>query len=388
MTTSPLWLARPTAIRLRFALMMNMALGLLGCATAGPSQVGESAAATPTKTPLVYVSGSHDIGIYRLDVAGATLLPLGKSDGGDAPSYLAFHPQGRALYAVNNDNNGGKVAAFSLERTNGALKALGSSSSMGRGPAHLSVDGAGRWVLVANYASSSDGVIAVLPILADGSVGPAVSRDNFGHNAYPHLIITDPANRFAFVPCKGRDMVVQLRFDSATGKLTRNNPDNVRTALGSGPRHLTFHPNGKLAFLINELDSTMTSFRYDAETGRLSEIHSVSTLPSGFRGKNTGADVHVHPSGRFVYGSNRGHDSIAIFAIDEATGEMTALGHEMRTIKTPRNFHIDPAGKLMFVASQGADTITLFRIKDDGLLEQAGAPIDVVAKPSFVGVLQ
>lgn len=323
---------------------------------------------------------------FRLDVERGTLTQVGRADGGDRPSYLAFDPKGRFVYAVN-EGTPGKVLSFSVDAATGDLTRLSDASSEGVGPAYVSVDGAGKWVLVANYAANELGTVAVLPTDAAGRLGPATAKLEIGKNTNPHFIRTDHTNRFAFVPCKGGPYVTQLRFDATTGRIEQNGRDSTQQSPKGGPRHLDFHPNHKFAYVLNELDSTMTAYTYDANAGQLTELHTLPLLPPGFTEKNTGADVHVHPSGKFLYGSNRGHDSIVIFALAD-DGRMTLVGHEQRTIKRPRNFHIDPSGKILMVANQDADSVTLFRIDAaTGRLEQLGAPVPAGKAPSFVGVL-
>ncbi len=195
---------------------------------------------------------------------------------------------------------------------------------------------------------------------------------------HAHSINLDAANRFAFAPDLGLDKVMIYRFDAAQSTLTPNDPPAAAVAPGSGPRHFAFHPNGRLAYAINELASTITAFEYDAGRGTLQTLQTVSTLPDGFEGKSFTADVHVHPSGKFVYGSNRGHDSIAAFAVDEATGKLTAIGHQSTEGKTPRNFGIDPTGAYLLAANQDTDNVVVFRIDaGSGKLQPTGQSIRV-----------
>jgi 6-phosphogluconolactonase len=232
----------------------------------------------------------------------------------------------------------------------------------------------------------------VLPIAADGKLAPASSIvrhtgssvDRARQEApHPHSINLDPAGRFAFVADLGLDKVFVYRFDPAKGTLTANDPPSVSVAPGSGPRHFAFHPSGKFAYVINEMRSTVTAFNYDAQRGVLAVLatkapDTVSTLPADFKGENTTAEVQVHPSGKFLYGSNRGHDGIAIFAIDPASGSLTALGHESTGGRTPRNFGIDPDGMFLLAANQDSDTIHVFRIdQQTGKLAATGQSIDI-----------
>ena len=259
---------------------------------------------------------------------------------------------------------------------------------MGSITAHLSTDRTGRWLLVANYGDTKQGTIASIPIGADGRLGAAVDTRNFGLGSMAHHIRADPGNRFVFVPLKGGPAVAQLVFDPATGRMKPNVPPQVAAAAGAGPRHLDFHPNGRFAYVINELDLTMTAYAYDAKTGLLRELQVLPTLPAAAdKVGASGADVHVHRTGQFLYGSNRGHDSIVIYRLGE-DGRMTLVGHESRGIKRPRNFTIDPTGTLMLVANQDAANVTIFRIdQNKGTLEPVGAPTPVGLNPSFVGVV-
>jgi 6-phosphogluconolactonase len=358
--------------------------GSSGSSGSGGGDSG-SDAPIPEQAWFVYTgSGDGTISIFRMDRQTGELTPAGTADGGNNPSYLAWDPSHRYLYAVN-EGSPGRVVAFSINQSTGALSPLNDESSSGNGPAHVSVDQSGKWVLVANYASGSDGTVGVLPIGSDGSLGAPVDSESFGQNSNPHLIITSPDNAYAFVPCKGRDMVAQFRFDATSGALTANSPASVAFDSGAGPRHLAFDPSGRFAYVVGELDSTLSALARDAATGRLSMLETESSLPSGFTGSNTGADVRVHPSGSYVYSSNRGHDSIAIFAID-AQGRISSLGHEPTQGDTPRNFHIDPAGTFLLVANQGSDTVVTLRIESDGTLSDTGHSVDVDS-PAFVGVV-
>lgn len=361
---------------------------MVGCATSQPQ--GAAPPATPpaaSSGPLVYVGGYRpEIHVFRLNVAAGTLTPAGQMSGGENPSFLAFDPKGRFVFAANETNNG-RVTAFSVDRKSGGLTRINDVASGGASPAHLSTDHAGRFLLVANYAHALPGVVEVLPVGPDGKLGAPVDQANLGQGVNPHQIQTSPDNKHVFVPCKGGPFVTQFRFDAETGHLDFNGHARIRDKPKGGPRHLAFHPGGILAYGINELDSTVTAYQLNTQSGRLTEIQTISTLPEGFAGDNSTADIHVHPSGKFVYGSNRGHNSIVIFALD-AEGKMTLIGHETRTIKTPRNFHIDPTGTLLLVANQGADTVTVFRVfPDSGLLEQIGVPVPAGKQPSFVGIL-
>jgi 6-phosphogluconolactonase len=337
-----------------------------------------------------YTSGESK-GIYRLqlDLATGALTAEGEPTPAVNPSFLALHPGGRFLYAVSEtgdsrtDKSGG-VSAFAVDPRSGALTPLNQQPSGGPAPCHLWVDREGRHLLVANYW---DGSVSVLPIGADGRLGAATARiqhQGKGPNAerqegpHAHSVTLDPANRFALVADLGIDAVAVYRFDGAKGTLTAHQPPRAALAPGSGPRHLAFHPDGRRAYVINELLSTITTFDYDAESGRLAERQTVGTLPAGFSGASFTAEVVVHPGGRFVYGSNRGHDSLAVFSVDPATGALTPAGHHPTQGRWPRNFAIDPSGTFLLAANQNSDSVAVFRIDPArGALQPVGPPLRV-----------
>jgi 6-phosphogluconolactonase len=333
--------------------------------------------------------GSKGIYLAHLDLAGGDLHLDGIAGEVVNPSFLTIHPSRRFLYAIGEvgefaGGKGGAVSAFAVDPASGKLTLLNQKSSRGPGPCHVVLDKGGKHALVANY---SGGSVACLPIGEDGLLGDATSFvQHNGSSVDPqrqdsphaHSINLDAANRFAFAPDLGLDKVMIYRFDAAQSTLTPNDPPAAAVAPGSGPRHFAFHPNGRLAYAINELASTITAFEYDAGRGTLQTLQTVSTLPDGFEGKSFTADVHVHPSGKFVYGSNRGHDSIAAFAVDEATGKLTAIGHQSTEGKTPRNFGIDPTGAYLLAANQDTDNVVVFRIDAaTGKLQPTGQSIRV-----------
>ena len=349
---------------------------------------GQPAAQDPG-VPFVYVSGYRpEITIFRLDTARGTLAPAGRATNvGQDPSFLAIDPAAKFLFAVN-ETDPGRVRSFAVNQATGALTPLNDVPSMGSITAHLSTDRTGRWLLVANYGDTKQGTIASIPIGADGRLGAAVDTREFGIGSMAHQIRADPGNRFVYVPLKGGPAVAQLVFDPASGKMKPNVPPQVAAAAGAGPRHMDFHPNGRFAYVINELDLTMSAFAFDAKTGLLRQLQVLPTLPpAADKVGASAADVHVHRTGRFLYGSNRGHDSIVIFRLGD-DGQMTLVGHESRNIKRPRNFTIDPTGTLMLVANQDAANVAVFRIdQNKGTLEPVGAPVPAGANPSFVGVV-
>jgi 6-phosphogluconolactonase len=261
----------------------------------------------------------------------------------------------------------------------------GKAPTGGAGPCYVTVDRAGKNVLVANYGGGS---VAVVPIGPEGRLETEHSAfvQHRGSSANPqrqegphaHSIVLDAANRFAFAPDLGLDKILVYRFDPAKGTLAPNDPPAAKLAAGAGPRHFDFHPSGRFAYAINELNSTIAAFRYDPERGRLADLQTIGTIPQGASGENDPADVHVHPSGRFLYGSNRGFNSIVAYAIDEDSGRLTLIGQQTEGIKNPRNFAIDPTGKFLLAANQDADTVVIFRIDPDrGTLEPTGHLVKV-----------
>jgi 6-phosphogluconolactonase len=343
---------------------------------------------------VVYVGtytqrGSEGIYIYGFDPFTGSLSPLGVETGVVNPSFLIAAPSGRYLYATNEVSSlggtpGGAVTAFAVEPRTGLLRRINQQPSHGAAPCHLSVDQTERVVLVANY---NGGNVAAFPVEPSGRL--ALAGDviqHSGSSAHPsrqqrphaHSITVDPTNRYAIAADLGIDQLLIYQLDLEHARLVAHDIPSVPVRPGAGPRHLTFHPGGQYAYLINELDSTVTAFDYDADRGQLEALQTLSTLPRGFEGENTCADLHLVPSGRFLYGSNRGHDSIAAFRVDKATGQLTSVGHAGTGGKTPRNFGIDPSGRYLLAANQDSDTVVSFQIDPlTGELEATGAVTQV-----------
>jgi 6-phosphogluconolactonase len=341
---------------------------------------------------------SEGIYLYYMDKSTGALEFASAAGGIENPAFLAIHPQQSYLYAVNEVGQfagkpSGGVSAFAIDPETGELTFLNQQSSQGPGPCHLSVDHTGQYVLVANY---SGGSVAVLPINSDGKLGEAtdfVQHEGSSVNPrrqekpHAHSIMVDESNRYVFVPDLGMDKIMIYRLNLTEGKLEPNDEPWAKVKAGAGPRHFDFHPNGKYAYVINELDNTLIAFAYDGTRGSLREIQTISTLPEDFSGTSYCADVHVSPSGKFVYGSNRGHDSIAIFGIDEDTGRLTPVGYEPTQGKMPRNFGIDPAGAFLLAANQDSDNVVVFRIdRQTGSLRSTGSMIEV-PKPVCVKMI-
>jgi len=351
-----------------------------------------SRAADPHKFRVYFGTYTNETtkGIYLsvFDPATGTLAPAELAAEIKNPSFVAIHPSRKLLYSVSEvaDFDGkpvGGVSAFSIDPASGKLTLLNAQPSMGAGPCHLVVDSAGKNVLVANYGGGS---VAVLPIESDGRLAPASSSiQHHGSSVdkqrqegpHAHSINLDAANKFAFAADLGLDKVLIYRFDGAKGLLTANDPPAGVVAPGSGPRHFAFHPSGKFAFVNNEMTSTVTSFTYDPAKGALTEIHTLSTLPGPTPGNST-AETVVHPSGKFVYVSNRGHDSLAMYKCDESTGKLTSLGNQSTGGKTPRNFNIDPSGGYVLAANQSTNNVVVLKIDaSTGKLTATGMSIDI-----------
>ena len=339
-----------------------------------------------------YTDGdSEGIYVYRLDGSSGALAYESKATGVENPSFLAIGPQGRFLYAVNeieefNGGPAGSVSAFSIEAHTGGLTFLNRRSTGGPGPCHLSIDRTGACVLAANYGGGS---VSMLPIHHDGTLGDATGFiQHKGSSVDPerqegphaHSIVISPDNRCAFAPDLGLDEILIYKLDLTGGQLIPNDPPSVAVAAGAGPRHFDFHPDGKYAYVINEIGNTITAFGYDEARGALHAIETVPTLPDDFEGVSPTADIHVHRSGKILYGSNRGHDSIVIFRIDQDTGRLTYVDHASTRGQNPRNFAIDPTGSYLLAANQDTGNIVVFRIDEQtGRLTPTGHSADVPA---------
>ena len=347
-------------------------------------------------------TGAKSKGIYvsRMDATGKLSEPELAATTVN-PTFLATDPRQHFLYAANEIGNyqgqkAGGVTAFALDAKTGKLTQLNEQSSGGDGPCHVSVDATGKTVLVANYGGGS---VAALPVNADGSLAPAATFiQHQGSSIVPqrqagphgHCIFADPANRFALACDLGLDKVLVYKLDAKKALLTPNDPPFVALHPGAGPRHLAFHPNGKFVYVIDELDCTLTVFTYDAKHGSLTEIQSLSTLPAGETKKSnfSCAEVVVHPSGKFLYGSNRGHNTIVLFRIDEKTGKVTLVEHTPTGGKTPRNFNVDPSGHFLLAANQDSGNVLAFSIDPKtghltptGQQLQMGSPVAIVFVP-------
>ncbi|HEV8058697.1 MAG TPA: lactonase family protein [Gemmataceae bacterium] len=338
-------------------------------------------------------SGGPSKGIYRCEFDAATgkLSDVTLAAETHNPSFLALHPTQPFLYAVGEHSDIGRMrtgslSAYHLDTKTGSLTPANQpQSSGGAGPCFVAIDHTGKAALVANYSAGS---VAVLPISDDGKLGMATTViQHEGSSAdkqrqgepHAHSINVDKANRFAFAADLGCDKIFVYRLDPLKGTLTPNDPPSVALPPGSGPRHFAFHPSGKFAYAINEIALTIAMFAYDAERGVLEPKQTISTLPPDAKGPDfSTAEVVVHSSGKFVYGSNRGHNSITVFAVDEATGKLSYVQNQAEGIKTPRNFNIDPTGQYLLVANQDGDSVIVFKIDTrSGKLTPTGISVDV-----------
>ncbi len=321
---------------------------------------------------------------YKLDESSGALEPVSKTVGVANPSFLAFDSTQNFLYAVNELKNfeghrSGTVSAFAIDRKTGLIRFLNKRLTHGMDPCYVLVDRDDRHVFVTNYSSGS---VCVFPVSQSGELGEASDFIQYcgtgfdpanQEGPHAHSISFDNSNRFAVVADLGLDKLKTYKFDRTRGMLETNETLCFKMRPGSGPRHMAFHPSGRFAYVINELNSTMAALAYNDHSGRFKLLQVLSTLPNDFHGQNSCADIHVTPSGKFVYGSNRGHDSIVIYEVDRRTGRLTCLGHESTQGKEPRNFAIDPTGKFLLAANQNSDTVVSFRINSrTGRLESTG----------------
>ncbi len=354
---------------------------------------------TPEAARFVYVGtytepdgNAAGIGVYGFDAATGALTHLHTVENG-SPSYLAVDADATHLYAVNeigaaDGTTEGRVSAFARDAATGDLTFLNDQPSYGTLPCHLTVDPSGRYVIIANYGSGS---VAVYPIQPDGSLGEATERlqlTGSGPHArqagsHAHATTFDPAGRFLALADLGADRVLMYTLDTA-GRLTPTG-EHAATPPGGGPRHIVFAPDGRHAYANNEIGSAVTAYAYDAERGAFTALHTLSTLPAGWQGENSTAEIALHPNGRFLYVSNRGHDSIAIFAVDAATGQLTAAGHASTQGRTPRCFALDPTGAYLYAANQRSDTLVAFRV--DGATGRLTPTGQVTHSPTPVCVL-
>ncbi len=364
----------------RRCLILTLAFAPLVCAASKPAKY------------FVYVgtyTGPQSKGVYsyRFDSRSGDLEPMGLAAEVINPSWVTIHPNHKFLYAVselgNNGRENGAITAFAIDRQTGALTRLNSVSSVGGGACHVVVDKTVKTLRVANYGAGS---VAAFPVADDGHLGqPPVLIQHSGSSVDPrrqrgphaHGVFLSADNRFLFVPDLGLDQVMQYRLDAAKSSIAPNDPPFAKVPPGSGPRHFAFHPNAKYAYVIDEMKSTVTAFNYDAASGTLKEMQNISTLPKDFTGEDNSAEIEVDAKGRFLYASNRGHDSITVFAIAK-NGRLTPVEYVPTQGKAPRSFRIDPTGNYLFAANQDTGSIVQFRIDaKTGRLTATGKKVEL-----------
>jgi 6-phosphogluconolactonase (cycloisomerase 2 family) len=333
---------------------------------------------------------------YRMDPASGEWSPLGLVAEVPNPSFLALNSSGSHLYCVHGGDDFSMVSAFVIDKADGSLRPLGSQPTLGHNPVALTLSAGDRYLAVAGYGN---GTVTVLPVNADGSIAP--HSDHLAmvgypgphpteqRSSHPHHIPYDPAGKYFIVPDKGFDRVYIFTVDEATGKMVPGDPPSLISAAGSAPRHAAFHPSERFCWVINEIDSTLSTYEYRAATGTLRHVETISTLPPRFSGRNSTAEIQVAPSGRFVYGSNRGHDSIAVFAVDGSSGKLSPVGWQSSGGSKPRFFALDPSGTFLYAANQDSDNIVTFRVNaETGLLDptgqviHTGSPVTIVFAPA------
>lgn len=330
-------------------------------------------------------TGSKGIYAFDFDSSIGTLSPKGLAAETPSPSWVAIHPSGKFAYAANETGKDSTVTAFSLDSKTAKLTQLNQMSALGEDPCYLSFDKTGKYLFAANYSS---GNVVVFPIFPDGKLGEHTANvkdaGTLGPNKerqeapHAHWIQVAPNNRFVFVSDLGLDAILVYRFDAAKGTLTPNDPPAGKLAPGSGPRHVAFSPSGKFVYVVSELSNTVTAFSFDSAKGTLHEFQIISTLPKDFSGRNDDAEITVHPNGKWLFASNRGHDTIAVYAVNPSDGSLTSAGEFATGGKEPRHFTIDPTGKFLLAENQNSNSIAVFRIDAaTGALTKASQAEDI-----------
>ena len=357
----------------------RIALALFAVLLADVSPGAES------QTELVFVgSGRKNIESFRLDLTSGVLTRVGQAAEIEHPSFLFIAPNHKFLYSISEGGNSASsgISAFAIDAAAGKLTLLNRQPAGGSGPCYVEVDSSGKNALIANYGSGS---FAAFPLAENGEVQPmsAFIQDqgssvnpNRQEGPHAHCLVAGPKDKFAYGCDLGLDKVMIFKFDPSHGTLVSAEPAFAQAKPGAGPRHIAFHPDGRWAFVINEMGSSLTVFGCDRSSGALTEVQTVSTLPDAFSGQNTCAEVVVHPSGKFVYGSNRGDNSIVVFACDKKSGQLTFLERVPTGGKTPRQFEIDPTGRYLLAANQDSNTIVVFGIDTaTGTLKPTGSQV-------------
>lgn len=388
--------SRLPQLHLQLIFVVSLSLFLMSCQN---NSQESSAKQTPATDPSSIIT-THDLYVgtytqkeghvdgkaqgiyqYKTNLELGTLTNRTVIDGIVNPSFLELSPDGTRLYAVSEigakDDTTGYVMAYAIQPQSKAVTPVSRQVTLGFAPCHISVDRARKWLFLTNYVG---GKVLVYALTTDGFIGgiaDTITLEGSGPHpeqeaSHPHSAILSPDNRFVYVSDKGTDKVMIYQLDRQKGKLNPAEQPFVQVQAGAGPRHFTFHPQLPYAYLINELDATVNAFQYNSENGGLQEIQSISTLPESYDGFNACADIHISPDGKFLYGSNRGHDSIVIYRINQKNGQLTLVGHQPTQGEFPRNFALAPGGDFLFVANQNSDNIVIFRVnKDDGTLTPA-----------------
>jgi 6-phosphogluconolactonase (cycloisomerase 2 family) len=355
-----------------------VAAGAFSAAAQTPARPGARFAYVGCRTTKERNARGEGITVFRIDPGTGAWSQVQLVKDLVNPSFLAFDRQQQFLYAVHGDLT--EISAFRVDPHTGELGFLNRQSTEGRNPAHLRVDASNRFVIVANYAT---GTLAVLPRKADGSLEPVRQLEHLPGepgphkveqtSSHPHEVAYDRAGRFLIVPDKGLDRIFSFSFDPEQGKLIPASPAFAAVRPGAGPRHIIFHPTAPFAFVAHELDSSVGAYRYDAASGALTPIQVIPSTPDTFTGANTAAEIEIEPSGRFVYVSNRGHDSIGAFSVDPSDGRLTPVGWTSSDGKGPRFFALDPSGTRLYAANENSDTIVPFSVDaQTGRLSRAG----------------
>lgn len=360
----------------------DAASGTGGSKDDGSAPAGDAGPDAAASGPLFAFVGSNDgkIGVYDVDADTGALAFKKESNAGTNPSFLAFDPGRRRVVAVDEIGGMGQVRSFDFDPATGGLTEIDSKPAGGAGSTHVSLDPAAKWVFVANYTG---GNMAVFPLAPDGTLGAA--SDVKASGAKSHWAGTDRSGTRVFVPALEANVIAQYTLDATSGKLTNNGSANLPG--GAGPRHLAFHPRESWAYCINELAVTVTKLDFDEASGKLTAKQTLSALPPGqSAGRATGAEIMVHPSGKWVYASTRGYDSIAHFAVSSADGTLTLVANAPTGASQPRSFGMSPEGTLLYAGNQSANRIAGFRIDPaTGTLASLGSPMNV-KNPTFVGL--
>lgn len=391
-----------SAFDMKIIRRLSVLIVLLSALALPVSCLADAKKVSATDEFFIYIGSSKSertdskgIYVYRFKAGTGQLTSLGLVKVMN-PAFLAVHPSRRFLYAVNQtaDYDTSAVTAFAIDRTTGGLTLLNQVSSRGANPVYVMLDKTGRYALIANYIGDT---VAAFPLLDDGRLGEAsafvqYSESSVNHperpkGAFPHSIDLSPDNRFALVTALGLDKLFVYRFDQARGSLAQNDIPFFSVAPGGGPRHIAFDPSGKHVYSMNETAGTVTVFSYNAADGGLRELQTISTLPKDFKGKNASAEIEVYPSGKFLYASNRGHDSIAVFAIEPKKGTLTPVENVPTQGKAPGNFQFDPTGSYLFVANENSNNVVVFRVDPkDGRLSSTGQVLEVPCPQNMVFV--